>query len=61
MDGEGVFLSPDGYVEDARAGDGDGRPFISRPCDGVSEESAVVVVHDFPERAVDVPREVDDS
>ena len=61
VDGDGIFLAPDGDVENAGAGNGDGRFFVGGPFDGVAEEFVVIDAEDFPKGAIDVPGEINDA
>ena len=61
MDGHRVALTPDGHVDHAASVDLDDRPFVHRPRDDVPQQAAVVGRHHFPERAIDVPRNIGDA
>src|SRR5262245_38858275 len=56
-----VVLLPSGDVEDTRAGSTDDVRLIERPANNVGQNSAVVGVEFFPERAFDVTGEISDA
>ena len=59
--GYGVLLPPHGQVQDTGTGDPDRRFFVRGPLDGIAQQFEVVHAKDFPERAVNVPGEINNA
>ena len=61
MHGHGVCLRPHRDIEDTFALDGERRRLIGGPQDGVTKQFRMVHVKHFPEGAVQIPGEINNS